>query len=287
MEFYCKSGDCVKLLCAGLRPDTGRGGNLFQPHDMEWLIRNAIASMLHPPGFLLLAAAWGFAVLRRRPVFGRSLLALALIALYALSTHYVADGLLQIVEPPARDPLADRTAQAIVVLGAGTYFAAPEYGADTVKPEALARLRYAAHLHRATQKPILTTGGSPEGAPDGEAVHMKVVLDRDFQVPVAWVEDRSRTTLENARFSYTILRADGVHTIYLVTHAWHMPRARLAFENAGFTVIPAATGYATRLRLTLLDFLPDARALLASSRFFHEVIGIAWYRLQFAIARWR
>jgi uncharacterized SAM-binding protein YcdF (DUF218 family) len=210
---------------------------------------------------------------------------LALVALYALSTQYVADALLHELEPPARDPLADRSGEAIIVLGAGTYFGAPEYGSDTVSAEGLVRLRYAAHLHRATGKPILTTGGSPEGASAGEATQMKAVLNRDFQVPVAWIEDRSRTTLENARQTYKILSAAGLRTIYVVTHAWHMPRAKLAFENAGFAVIPAATGYTTRFRLTALDFLPEASALLDSSRFFHEVIGIAWYQLQFAIAR--
>jgi uncharacterized SAM-binding protein YcdF (DUF218 family) len=254
---------------------------------MDWLIRNAIASALMPPGFLLLVALWGLAMLRRRPLLGKSMIALALIALYALSTQYVADTLLHALEPPARDPLADRSGEAIVVLGAGTYFGAPEYGADTVSADGLVRLRYAAHLHRATRKPILTTGGSPAGASVGEATQMKAVLNRDFQVPVAWIEDQSRTTLENARLTHKILGPAGLRTIYVVTHAWHMPRAKLAFENAGFTVIPAATGYATRFRLKLLDFLPDARALLDSSRFFHEVIGIAWYQLQFAIARWR
>lgn len=254
---------------------------------MEWLIRNAIASALIPPGFLLLVALWGLLVLRRRPLLGKSLLSLALVALYALSTQYVADALLQMLEQPASDPLRNRGGQAIVVLAGGSYFGAPEYGTDTVNAHGLVRLRYAAHLHRATQKPILATGGSPEGAPLGEAAHMKTVLNRDFQAPVAWVEDQSRTTLENARLSHKILSAEGIRTIYLVTHAWHMPRARLAFESAGFSVIPAATGYATRFRLTLLDFVPDADALLDSSRFFHEIIGITWYQLQFAVARWK
>lgn len=253
---------------------------------MEWLIRNAFAAFLVPPGLLLLLALWGLAAIRRRPLLGKSLVALALFSLYALSTQYGADILLQALEPSPRDPSAERSGQAIVVLGAGTYFAAPEYGTDTVTSLGLVRLRYAAYLQRALRKPILVSGGSPEGAPVGEAVRMKAVLNRDFEVEVAWVEDRSRTTLESARFTYEILSAAGVRTIYLVTHAWHMPRSQLAFERAGFTVIPAATGYATRFKLTLLDFLPDAHALIDSSRFFHEVIGIAWYHLQFAIARW-
>jgi uncharacterized SAM-binding protein YcdF (DUF218 family) len=253
---------------------------------MEWMIRNALAAALLPPGSLLLVALCGLALVRRRAVLGPSLVALAFVALYALSTQYVADSLLQALEPPPENPLRRSDGQAIVVLGAGTYFSAPEYDATTVNANGLVRLRYAARLHRATHKPILASGGSPEGAPAGEAVHMQMALQRDFQVPVKWIEDQSRTTLENARFSQRILGAAGIRTIYLVTQAWHMPRASLAFENAGFVVIPAATGYATRFRLTLLDFLPDARALRDSSTFFREIIGIGWYRLQFAIARW-
>jgi uncharacterized SAM-binding protein YcdF (DUF218 family) len=251
---------------------------------MDWLIRNATALMLAPPGLLLLLGLWGLTVLRRRPVLGKGLVAIAFAALYAFSTHYVADMMLHALEPPALVPAATDGAQAIVVLGAGSYFEAPEYGEHTVSSMALVRLRYAAHLHRATGTPILATGGSPEGAPEGEAIRMKAALTRDLQAPVEWVEDRSRTTLENARYSRGVLGAHGIDTVYLVTHAWHMPRARLAFERAGFKVIPAATGYTTRVGLTPLAFVPDARALWKSSRFFHEAIGIAWYRIQFAFA---
>lgn len=247
---------------------------------LEWLIRNAIASVLLPPGCLLLVGAAGLYVVRRRPRTGKILLALSFLLLYALSTKIVADRLLQGLESPARDPLAGAPAQAIVVLGGGTYFNAPEYGESTVNADALVRLRYAAHLHRTTAKPILVSGGSPRGAPQTEGAHMAAALNRDFSVPVAWIEGQSRTTLENARYSHTLLSAAGVKTIYLVTHAWHMPRAVRAFESVGFAVVPAATGYTTRYRLTLLDFVPNAHALAESSTWFHEVIGIAWYRIQ-------
>jgi uncharacterized SAM-binding protein YcdF (DUF218 family) len=203
-----------------------------------------------------------------------------MVLLYTLSTRFVADQLLHALEAPWRNPLVIGTGQAIVVLGAGRYFNAPEYGSDTVNAQALVRLRYAANLHRATGIPILVAGGSPDGAPHAEATDMAATLDQDFRVPVAWIEDKSHTTLESARLSRKLLGAAGIHTVYLVTHAWHMPRAVQAFEHSGFTVIPAPTGYATRYRITVLDFFPDARALADSSRWFHEVLGIAWYRIQ-------
>ena len=38
---------------------------------------------------------------------------------------------------------------------------------------------------------------------------MRDSLTQDFQVPVRWVEDRSRDTWQNARDSAAILRANG------------------------------------------------------------------------------
>ena len=105
---------------------------------MEWVIRNALASILVPPGSLLLIVLCGLALARRRAL-GRVLVAFGLAGLYLLSTQYVADFLLHTLEPRYRDPLADHTGQAIVVLGAGSYFNAPEYGGTTVNENALAR----------------------------------------------------------------------------------------------------------------------------------------------------
>ena len=47
-------------------------------------------------------------------------------------------------------------------------------------------------------------------------------LRQDFQVPATWVETASRDTWENATDSAAILRPLGIHSVYVVTHAWHM-----------------------------------------------------------------
>jgi uncharacterized SAM-binding protein YcdF (DUF218 family) len=146
-------------------------------------------------------------------------------------------------------------------------------------------VRYAAHLYRALKKPLLVSGGSHRGNPTTEARLMKEVLQAEFQTPVQWSEESSTNTLENARGSFHVLGPVGIKRIYLVTHAWHMPRARYAFERAGFTVIPAATAYASRSTSpgSALDFVPSAQALLQTSWFFHEVIGLGWYHLRLAV----
>lgn len=252
---------------------------------MEWLITNAVALLLMPLGVVLVILLYALFQAWRHPLEAWRPLLLAFAVLYVLSMQFVADQLLWWLEPAPRDPGADQNGQAIVVVGGGTYFAASDYGGETVGTQTLARLRYAAHLHRTLKKPVLVTGGAPEGNPVAEARHMKQVLLRDFQVPVQWVEEGSRDTLENARLSYPLLSTAGVRRIYLVTHAWHMARARLAFEHAGFAVIPAPTVYTTRFRLTALDFLPSVRALRDNSIFFHEVIGLGWYHLRILLGR--
>ena len=246
-----------------------------------WIITNAIAAWLIPPGCLLLVAAWGLLCLRKHPRSAKVLLALAFSALWLLSTPWTARTLLRALETPPIDLANAPVAHAIVVLGGGKYALPPEYGGtDTVGASSLVRLRYAAYLHRATGKPLLVSGGSPEGGTISEAQAMKAALENDFKVPVTWTENTSNNTFENARAIFATLKTQGITRIYLVTHAWHMPRSQRAFTSAGFTVVPAPTAFATSHGVTLLDCLPHADSLRQSSQFFHEVIGLAWYRLK-------
>lgn len=249
---------------------------------MSWFLTNLLTAFLLPPLDLLLIGATGVFLWHKRPQLARTLVTISLAMLWLLSTPYIAGGLLHLLEttPPLVNPEAQQV-DAIVVLGGGTYFRAPEYGEDTVGEPTLVRLRYAARLQRETGKPLLATGGKPAGNDLSEAQQMKRVLEQDFNVPVKWTEDASGNTFENARFSYRILGPLGIKRIYLVTHAWHMPRAMMAFRHAGFDVIPAPTAYTTRDHVSLLAFLPRADALRGSATFMHEVIGLFWYRLRF------
>lgn len=246
---------------------------------LSWQLTNTLVSLLLPPGVLILVIASGLALRRKRPRLGTTLLSGGLAALYALSMPLTSDALLHALEGESQATNINGAA-AIIVLGGGKSHAAPEYGGDTILGATLIRLRYAAYLQRRTGLPILVSGGSPEGSAQSEAALMQRALQNEFSVPVRWAEGESANTLENARLSYRLLAAENIRSIYLVTHAWHMPRAQLAFEAAGFQVSPAATAYTTRYRLTILDFMPDARALRDSALFFHEIIGIVWYRLR-------
>jgi uncharacterized SAM-binding protein YcdF (DUF218 family) len=249
-----------------------------------WELTHVTARLLLPPGGLIVLALLGLALARSHVKAGVGVASFALISLLLLSTPIVSRNLLQTLEDPYVDPARERTAEAIVVLGGGTYRAAPEYGGDTVALATLERVRYAAYLHRRTGKPILVSGGNPARLQTSEGQQMKIAL-RDFGVSTRWVESESNNTLENARLTQKTLKQAGIDSVFLVTHAWHMPRAKMAFQNAGLRVVPAPLGFRTPPQHTsALDFVPSSDALVDSWLFFHEIAGIAWYRLKFARA---
>ena len=249
-----------------------------------WLIKNIVANFILPPLNFILLMLLGWLLLKRKPKLGKSLIALSFVLLIALSMPIVANALMQWLEKDiyALQPAAARNAEAIVILGGGVYHDAPEYAMDAVNGLTLERLQYGAYLQRQTGLPILVTGGRPEGGTP-EAEIMKRSLEQAFKVPVRWVEDRSLDTAQNAQLSATILKAAGVHKVLLVSHAWHLPRARIEFEKLGLTTTPAPTRFGfvrgSRPGSEIFDFLPQARALLKSYYALHEGVGLLWYKI--------
>lgn len=253
----------------------------------SWVATNAVATLLLPPLDLLLVAGLGCWLRRRWPRAGLLLAAAALALLLALCTKAGALLLVAPLENRSEPLAADRlpAAQAIVVLGGGRIGAAPEYGGrDSPGLTTLARLRYAAHLQRASGLPLLVSGGSPDGAAESEAAVMARSLRADFGVPVRWLEQGSDNTAENARYAAAQLRHAGVRRVLLVTDALHMPRSRAAFVRHGLEVVAAPTVFFSRQPLTALDFFPDGEGLRRSHYALHEWIGLLWYRLRHGAA---
>jgi uncharacterized SAM-binding protein YcdF (DUF218 family) len=249
---------------------------------MSWFITNFIAAFFIPPLNLFLLLILGIFLLNSRPKLARFILMAAVSLLWLLATPFFAETGVHWLESHAQ-PLASPTpdAEAIVILGGGSYFFAPEYNnQNTVNTGTLQRLRYGAMLHRLTQRPILVTSGAPMGDYAPEAQQMKSVLEQEFHVPVRWTEEASRNTFENAFLSLPILQKAGITRIYLVTTAWHIPRAAAIFRRAGFTVIEAPTDFTTHFKTDLLSFLPKAHGMGMSATFAHETIGLLWYRIK-------
>jgi uncharacterized SAM-binding protein YcdF (DUF218 family) len=176
---------------------------------------------------------------------------------------------------------------AIVILGGGRQKGAldlPEYQYQNTSPQSMERLRAGARLAKVTKLPILLTGGAPDrtDAKDlSEAKVMSMVLKEELGIDARWLEEQSNTTQENALQSAQILKKEGIKTIYLVTHFWHMPRAKVQFEKQGLKVIEAPMGLYQKEQYTPLDFCPSSEGLQRTRWIWHELLGGLWYRVKF------
>ncbi|HET6607067.1 MAG TPA: YdcF family protein [Rhodopila sp.] len=249
-------------------------------------MRNEILLLAMPPmGFVvLLAIALCLRDLRRFSrwqTWGKCLAWLSVALLLLTGMPAISTSMLRALEsglpttPPAGDP-----PKAIVVLGGDLIRTAQ--APLGVRPGLLTldRLRTAAALHRRTGLPILVTGGTVQPHKPSVAEVMAVSLKDDFQTPPQWTETQSINTQQNAQFSAKILEAQGIRSVYVVTHSWHMRRALLAFQPTGLTVTAAPTDLDEPLGPDWNDFVPRAAAWETCWYALHEWIGYEWYAIR-------
>lgn len=254
----------------------------LQPVDSTLSLTYLAAAVIVPPTSLIVLALGGLWLARRRRAAGVALAACSLVALLVLSLPVVAYSLMARLEPPPLpDARAVGDARAIVVLGGGVARGAPDWGGDTLGLFTLQRVRYGARLAKAARLPVLVTGAGPLDGRPGEAALMRETLEHEFGVPVRWFDERARTTAGNAREAAALLRAAGIGRVVLVTSAFHMPRARRAFEQAGLQVVAAPTGYfghaGTAFEWTHL--VPGGDALRVSYLALREMAARLMYRV--------
>lgn len=205
-----------------------------------------------------------------------------MLSLYLLCTPLMTQFLLAILGkyPPVINAtqLKEQGYQAIVVLGGGFYQGEEMHNTWQAGGYSLSRLRYAAHLARESQLPILITGF--------EASAMASTLIQDFGIDAKWQEKMSQDTDENARFSRDMLKKEGINNIVLVTDAWHMGRGKLAFDHYGFSALAAPTDFPMGFYQNQPNLLqPKAGLFLMNIFGVSECLGHIKYRVKYLFAK--
>ena len=261
--------------------------NLFVLLGIEsW--KPVLTALLLPPVPFLLAILVGARLILPRRTLGCLLIVLSVAGVWLAATtgtgRLLERTLLHVPAALAGERIAAikgeaKGSTAIVVLGGGTEPFAPEYGVSNLAPPSLERLRYGLWLSRETGVPVAFSGGvgwaQSQSASEAEVAARVAALD--FGRPLRWTEERSRDTRENAAHSVALLKEAGVKHILLVTHGWHMPRAKRAFDNAaaahGLSVEAAPMGLATRTDSPALDWLPTHQGYTRVRNALRESLG--------------
>jgi uncharacterized SAM-binding protein YcdF (DUF218 family) len=243
--------------------------------------RVVATALLVPPISLLLVALVGSLVEWRYRRLGRFLIWVGLLGLLVLALPITSALLmiplergLPLTPPPGSPP------QAIVILGGDAVHNDDQNAVPHLGKVSLERIRAGAALSRRTGLPILVSGGSLHEDEPPVAATMAGSLMHDFQLPVRWSEKVSRDTWENARMSAAILHDQNIRSVYVVTNAWHMRRAIMAFADTGITVTAAPTRMDKLLKPFAANFLPVSGGWQESYYALHEWIGLAYYALR-------
>lgn len=194
-----------------------------------------------------------------------------LVAGWLGCTPLVANLLVGAIESRADARADDCGRLDAVVLLAGGLQREPRDARDVQALNVETQQRVMAFLERdIPDLPLVIAGGGPYAVSEAE-------LMRDFlhriapQRGVAMLETQSRTTWENALNMARLLPPP--RRIALATGALHLPRARRAFETAGFTVCPWPLNRAYQPATGWLTLFPHTSATRKTEAVLHEAGG--------------
>ena len=247
-------------------------------------MKEFLTALMVPPANLPLIAMAGLVLRGRWPRLGAALTWTSCLLLVVLAVPFVGESMLVALERNAPLPAQpDVRPEAIVILSADIARYGGEDRGFGPGQLSLERERAAAALSRRVQLPTLITGGVLQPGDPPIADVMAASMRDDFQIAVRWTEPRSRDTWQNAEYTAPILRKDGIQAVYLVTHAWHMKRALIAFRHFGIEAVPAPLPMDRYPNVTAYYLEPITQGWTISYYSLHEWLGCIYYALRSAV----
>ena len=214
----------------------------------------------------------------------RALLTIAALAALAVGATPLPDLLLAPLEnrflPPAKLP---ERIEGIIVLGGALDEAVTDSRGQVALTNRAGRLPEAFFLaRRHPEAHVLFTGGSGDfliaSTPEARAAG-RFFAEMGLEPARLTLEDRSRTTYENALFAKRIAKPQAGQNWVLITSAWHMPRAVGCFRAQGWDVIPYPVDYRTTIVEAWIPQFDLTTAAVNLDTAAKEWLGLVAYRL--------
>jgi len=231
--------------------------------------------------FIGLSAGCLIAWTRQYPRSARFILSIILALQYGLTTRPLTQALVQPLETYYRPPTTMPVHQDAMVIFVHFPILQPYAERPTIVGTPNTDLLLCGLVYvRAGSAPKVVLAGGPAGALDPTGVGAAVV--QEWAVLLGYPSDaiitdnQSIATHERARAMKRWIGSDG--KILLLDSAMHLPRSVAAFKKAGFTVTPIPCDYTMSTNSwEILDFVPQAENLKASSAAVHEYVGLLTY----------
>ena len=182
---------------------------------------------------------------------------------------------------PSKYPIQQLTG--VVVMGAGFDSGRISKERNQIALDhSVARLTKAIEIYNRNPRILILLSGFSKESLNDEWSELEMVkkfyLDQGVRFENLLFENQSRNTFENALFSKNIV-SKYKGTWGLITTASHMPRSYLLFKKQGLILEPINVNYRTgKTKIFWLNF-NIKKGLIDWSIIFHEVIGLAYYKI--------
>jgi uncharacterized SAM-binding protein YcdF (DUF218 family) len=251
---------------------------------VTFIFGKLVWALLQPGNLLLLCLLAGILLAlfgRRR---GRMLIALSAIGFLSLAVAPIGSAMILVLEqrfprPPA---LPDRIDGILVLGGAVDSGISRAYG-ETAFNGSMARVLAGVTLARQhSEAKLALIGGEggffPIGLAEARATS-GFVLEEGIPGKRIILEERSRSTHENAVLAKELIRPGPRETWVLVTSAYHMPRAVASFGAVDWPVIPYPVDFRVDPKTGLGANFNLLEGLSAATLAGKEWAGLVGYRL--------
>jgi uncharacterized SAM-binding protein YcdF (DUF218 family) len=218
-----------------------------------------------------------FAVWRQRR---RAVATVCIVLFWALGAGWLSAPLLHLAQrgfeeksTPQDVHFASRTT--FVLLGGGT-----RYDGDkrlVPKRDAFVRIVVTAELYRECRRAggacrVIVSGGNPQHHEQAEADnYAPFLLARGVSATDLVLENESLDTYQNARNVASIVQPERDETLVLITSAYHMHRALLAFNTFGLDT----QAFISNVRQAKATFFPRPCGFIDAETALHELVGVA------------
>jgi uncharacterized SAM-binding protein YcdF (DUF218 family) len=146
----------------------------------------------------------------------------------------------------------------------------------------IGRIVTAVRLQKYLNIPIIVSSGKVyKNSSPGALIAKRFLIDLGVEEGQIVIEDKSRDTYENAKYTRDICLRNGYKNPILVTSASHLKRSLLSFKKIGIDIVPYPANFRSKpsKNYQLYSYLPRSNSLMTTSYALHEYLGILYYKL--------
>lgn len=244
-------------------------------------------AFISPPGGIILALIVFNIYLFKKKFKSAYFLSAIIAVFWLLSTNYIAFFLVKPLENQYKNPtineLKQGTYDSIIMLGGGAINVEDIEGNGQVSGYVANRMLTVYRLHKKLDLPIILSGGKVFEDTGREAdIEKRIFVNMGIADHDLLVENQSRNTIENVKYTKVIMQEKGLQNPIVVTSGFHIPRAMLIFNQENIKARAYVSDYqmSDSISLSIFNLLPNNQSLNISCVAIREYLGILALKLK-------